>query len=198
MADEEIVTNIIVTLIFAAGSICFLYWWCKRQKEIEAARKAVLAHMQQALATIPDFIPSSKFFSTDLLTAISIDRTHRTICLLTPTDLPQIISFSQIISCTLETDEDVTITTSIGDVQREVTVASIFYDDPETIGAITADRNVEKTINKIDLTITLNSLHQPIFTLNFFSSIITAEQDLQLAKQWEGMMNVIIHQNKQR
>ena len=55
-----------------------------------------------------------------------------------------------------------------------------------------------KREKQIDLLITINDLHQPIFTLNFFSSIITAEQDLQLAKQWKGMFDVIIHQNRQR
>jgi hypothetical protein len=186
-------------LIIIIGLIYFAAKVEQKSKELEIS-------IGSYFSSIENFHPTYEIFGCDNETGIAIDEDKKQICLFTNKRYlsHRLISFSDIISAEIhENGVSVTQTSSSSVVGRAVVGGLLLGGVGAIIGGLSAKKesNSISKVDRIELRITVNDLSDPLHDIVFLNRSCDRagyfyNKEMQNARQWLGMIDVIINQSK--
>ena len=155
------------------------------------------------LNSLPDFEPTQKIISVKLKSGVAIDEKRNRICLFTInkvseniTILLQIFQYKDILSVELFKN-NISITKTVRSSQIGSVVAGglLLGGAGVVIGGLTGKTKTTGKVNNIALRLIVNDTKKPLHDIIFLNgdvSEIFYKQQLQLARHWHGIIEVII------
>lgn len=165
-------------------------------------------HIEASLGSVfsqNEFSPDDSYLSDDYLTGIAINESQNKIALLYRRNVNEDftfskVSFNEVLECSIAEDEEVVTKVSKGLAAGGLLVGGVTGG---ILGGVLGDKNSKTKIYKASLSLTLDNISSPTFTVNFLNSKMLVDKNSDLYQRihqemfkWNQRMAVIIKRNE--
>lgn len=196
--DTKITMFIIICIVLIIFSIFMAFYSSNKRKEQEQS-------LSDKLKSIPNFLPVKtiiKYNVMGLANGLSIDDTHKQICLIKNGEC-LLKPFSSIIECQISIDGKTITKTSRGSQAIGMAVGAVVGGGLGVlIGGLTASTSEKKKVKNVSIKLLLNDLSLPSHEFSLIGvSPATGSEPISIAlkdaEEWDNILKIVLFQSNE-